>query len=984
MKILKKIIIFLVLGFCLSIFGQSIESKIEKYSESVYAFPTQMSINEFKDFLKECSQNNQSLSIKIYCEAYMLDLELFYEDLSPEKYIESSSKLVQKAIDQGVNDKFSFHAVLNLIHSLDYLEGNQFHDLWNKVFAFVKLFELKDFQPKFSSDETYLMADVLKSYGELYFYKDDLEKAEKFHSEALALWEIHSEENDWKILNQIRYLVEVFNQQGNLTDRKTFSAKLYESNSNLNREYYRLYGLYHLFLAENFYDSEDQYIYADQFIKDYLKLLRTNFWDDMLAGYAEEIFWPFLTNRECGADTDISIELVQEILDIHSKFRSQQALFNKFLDNQKVNRYRDIEIPLNIHYCLENEEDTLTLAENIKIQIELWLDSSDKHSFEELYWSSEYAVWIFHDLNEISKKELLRSFFSKAIELEKLIEENSYELIRNVRTVIDSIFFSLKDLSSEEVSQAFKLGESLIKKLPNNLNYHDLDFALLYENLTSYTAEAGFFKQATFFQSLLDKKYKNEFVFDPFSITQNNSLKRINESKLGLEALRVFEEQEFDTNEQLSILNSLLKNEFEVAIYKNTLPEKSTMKLFLEEYIRFGESVSKSQEINFLDPNLNKLSILEAIPKMDSLAKKLSPSEIIKLQKFILPDVDLKTLQESMSEEELLIILYFFPLYEDEYLLALAVDKENDEVVVQPFYEGGFYNFLEEIRYELSSEEFLNYPSQSLLEFSDIIFADFKKIMQEKKSLHFISNFPESFTPSILFFAEKPLIMNFEEIHTHFNFSDFLRKDTSGSRPNNYFGFGNVDYSKHKNTYSSLPETEEEIAFAAKILDLKNSVFFKENAHENNLPRQTSNSIIHFATHNSTVLKDKLQIPALVLSKNSFSDGYLDIFEISKGKYLNSDILLSACSTEESFSGDSDSFSGLVKSFTLAGAKSVLATAWPVESNSTSIFIQSYLKKLSEGKNYGVALNEAKLEFFKSDNYAHPLFWAPFSVYAAR
>ena len=79
------------------------------------------------------------------------------------------------------------------------------------------------------------MADVLNSYGELYFYKDDLEKAEKFHLEALALWEIHSEENDWKILNQIIYLVDVFLQQGNLTDLKTFSAKLYESNSNLDR-----------------------------------------------------------------------------------------------------------------------------------------------------------------------------------------------------------------------------------------------------------------------------------------------------------------------------------------------------------------------------------------------------------------------------------------------------------------------------------------------------------------------------------------------------------------------------------------------------------------------------------------------------------------------------------------------------------------------------------------------------------------------------
>ena len=166
--------------------------------------------------------------------------------------------------------------------------------------------------------------------------------------------------------------------------------------------------------------------------------------------------------------------------------------------------------------------------------------------------------------------------------------------------------------------------------------------------------------QATYFQTILDKKYKNEYVFDPFSITQNNSLKYLNESKLGLEALRVFKEQEFDTNKQLSILNSLLKNEFEVAIYKNTLPEKSSMKLFLEEYLRFSESVSKSQEIDFLDPNLNKSDILKAIPKMNSLAKKLSSSEINNLQNFILPDIDLETLQESISDEELLIILYFF------------------------------------------------------------------------------------------------------------------------------------------------------------------------------------------------------------------------------------------------------------------------------------------------------------------------------------
>ena len=78
--------------------------------------------------------------------AHIIDLEWTFEDLSTEKFIEISSKLVQKAIDKGVNDKFSFHAVLNLIDALNYLEDDKFHDLWNKVFKFLKLFELKDFQ----------------------------------------------------------------------------------------------------------------------------------------------------------------------------------------------------------------------------------------------------------------------------------------------------------------------------------------------------------------------------------------------------------------------------------------------------------------------------------------------------------------------------------------------------------------------------------------------------------------------------------------------------------------------------------------------------------------------------------------------------------------------------------------------------------------------------------------------------------------------
>ena len=110
----------------------------------------------------------------------------------------------------------------------------------------------------------------------------------------------------------------------------------------------------------------------------------------------------------------------------------------------------------------------------------------------------------------------------------------------------------------------------------------------------------------------------------------------------------------------------------------------------------------------------------------------------------------------------------------------------------------------------------------------------------------------------------------------------------------------------------------------------------------------------------------------------------LDIFEVAEGNYQNSEILLSACSTSSSYSADQDSFSGFVKAFTLAGANSILATSWPIDSLSTSEFITSYLKKVNESKNYSTALNRTQREFIDSSSYSHPFFWAPFSVYSSR
>ena len=83
-----------------------------------------------------------------------------------------------------------------------------------------------------------------------------------------------------------------------------------------------------------------------------------------------------------------------------------------------------------------------------------------------------------------------------------------------------------------------------------------------------------------------------------------------------------------------------------------------------------------------------------------------------------------------------------------------------------------------------------------------------------------------------------------------------------------------------------------------------------------------------------------------VTQKNELHDGYLDVFEISELNFNDSHIVLAACDTDSSIYEDADNFSGFIKSFQIAGAKSVLATRWEIETNSAQTVTQSYIKKI--------------------------------------
>ena len=154
---------------------------------------------------------------------------------------------------------------------------------------------------------------------------------------------------------------------------------------------------------------------------------------------------------------------------------------------------------------------------------------------------------------------------------------------------------------------------------------------------------------------------------------------------------------------------------------------------------------------------------------------------------------------------------------------------------------------------------------------------------------------------------------------------------------------------------------------------------------------------IAFATHGLVPGEvNGLDQPALAMSAPEQAgvggDGLLKMDDIMRMK-LNADLVfLSACNTGTGAGPSAEAASGLARAFFFAGAKSVLATNWSVDSVSARMLVGEFAKSLAAhfGNNRGQSLREAMLATFKlgiSDRrgkrqvaYAHPFFWAPYSL----
>ena len=96
---------------------------------------------------------------------------------------------------------------------------------------------------------------------------------------------------------------------------------------------------------------------------------------------------------------------------------------------------------------------------------------------------------------------------------------------------------------------------------------------------------------------------------------------------------------------------------------------------------------------------------------------------------------------------------------------------------------------------------------------------------------------------------------------------------------------------------------------------------------------------------------------------------------------VNADlVVLSACETGIGEQQRGEGVLSLARAFAFAGAKSIVASLWSVNDQSTMQIMDNFYKEIKAGKPKNIALANAKRSYLLQNPGlgAHPFFWAGF------
>lgn len=203
------------------------------------------------------------------------------------------------------------------------------------------------------------------------------------------------------------------------------------------------------------------------------------------------------------------------------------------------------------------------------------------------------------------------------------------------------------------------------------------------------------------------------------------------------------------------------------------------------------------------------------------------------------------------------------------------------------------------------------------------------------------------------------------------------------------FAVGDPDFSDLRPRSGSevqlerLPQTRAEIDALRAVAGPRLHALVGEEATEaacKRILREERPALVHLATHG---LVDRAEpsssCVALGPGTDDGEDGYLHVLEIL-GQPLDADlVVLSACDTGRGKLERGEGVVGLTRAFLAGGARSVVASLWPVSDASTARLMERFYRSMLEDRTSAAeSLLLARRQLMEDPESAHPWYWAAF------
>jgi CHAT domain-containing protein len=182
--------------------------------------------------------------------------------------------------------------------------------------------------------------------------------------------------------------------------------------------------------------------------------------------------------------------------------------------------------------------------------------------------------------------------------------------------------------------------------------------------------------------------------------------------------------------------------------------------------------------------------------------------------------------------------------------------------------------------------------------------------------------------------------------------------------------------------FSSLKGAGEEIGSIFKWFRGKN--FSGSSATKSNFMSVLQEpAVFHLAMHSMTDSLNSRYSYLMFDTQNLSSDqGKLYNYEISLTRIKSPMVVLSACNSGSGTLYSGEGLMSLARGFTLAGASSVIKTAWEINDETSRAIITRFYRHLAKGREKDEAMRLAKLEYLKSSSpaFTNPYYWAAYEV----